>query len=210
VIPYTAPEQGLTAFNCPSCEAFAKQEWFPAYWGRAMSQSVPFWTLARCGHCGDFSFWVDARLVFPEASSAPPPNPDLPAAILPDYKEASGIVGRSPRGAAALLRLCIQKLCKELGLSGKNINEDIGKLVRRGLSPQIQQALDVVRVIGNNAVHPGELDLRDDQATALKLFSLVNLIGYAMITHPKEISELYAGLPEAAKAGIEKRDKPSR
>src|SRR5229473_2853992 len=54
---------------------------------------------------------------------------------------------------------------------------------------------DIIRVIGNNAVHPGTIDLRDDQATALALFDLLNLIVDEMITRPREIDEIYKRLP---------------
>src|SRR4051812_34965142 len=104
---------------------------------------------------------------------------------------------RRPRGAAALLRLSIQKLCKQLGEKGKNIDEDIASLVSKGLNPRLQRSLDIVRVIGNEAVHPGTLDLRDDKETALKLFGLVNLIVDAMISQPKREDELYEDLPVA-------------
>jgi len=105
-----------------------------------------------------------------------------------------------------LLRLCIQKLCKELGAGGENINKDIGGLVKNGLDSRIQKALDVVRVTGNNAVHPGTMDLTDDNELVNKLFKLVNLIVEEMITKPKEIDTLYGALPESAKQAIEKRD----
>jgi len=34
----------------------------------------------------------------------------------------------------------------------------------------ILQSLDIVRVIGNESVHPGVIDLKDDRHTALRLF----------------------------------------
>ena len=123
-----------------------------------------------------------------------------------DFLEAAKIVDLSPRGAAALLRLCVQKICIQLGEPGKNIDTDIGSLVKKGLEPAVQQALDIVRVIGNEAVHPGQIDLRDDRDTALKLFRLINIIAEAMISRPKQIAELYGSLPPTKLQAIEKRD----
>ena len=104
------------------------------------------------------------------------------------------------------MRLAIQKLCKELGRPGKDINKDIKALVENGLNPLVQKALDAVRVIGNNAVHPGQIDLRDDRATAESLFGLINLITEKMISEPKRVNEVYASLPEGALKAIEDRD----
>ncbi len=119
---------------------------------------------------------------------------------------ARSICGPSPRGAAALLRLVIQKLCKHLGQNGVDLNADIANLVNQGLSPKIQKALDVVRVIGNEAVHPGQIDLNDNPEMASKLFVLVNLIVDAMITQPKQINDLYRSLPESKRKAIDARD----
>lgn len=135
------------------------------------------------------------------------PNDDLPDDIKVDFREAQSIVNASPRGSAALLRLCIQKLCKHLGEKGKNINDDIGELVKKGLDSRVQKALDVVRVIGNEAVHPGQIDLKDDLETANKLFVVVNLIADALITQPKMVEGLFNGIPETKRAEIAKRDK---
>lgn len=146
-------------------------------------------------------------MIYPDASGILPPNPDLNQDIQDDYMEARAIVNKSPRGASALLRLCIQKLCQQLGEPGKNINDDISALVKKELPATMQKALDIVRVIGNNAVHPGQIDLKDDKETANKLFELVNLIAQVMITQPKEIDRLYGTLPETARNAIEDRDK---
>lgn len=207
--PFTPPEQGKSAFHCPSCNAYANQLWGNAYatFGRGGFQEVSGVTFAWCTHCHNESIWVSSKLTYPASTQAPPPNPDLPENILLDYEEASRIVGESPRGAAALLRLCIQKLCKHLGESGKNINTDIATLVKKGLNPTIQKSLDLVRVIGNEAVHPGTIDLNDEPETAIALFNLVNIITETMITQPKMIESLYGSLPAEKRDQIEQRDK---
>ena len=105
-----------------------------------------------------------------------------------------------------MLRLSIQKLCKELGESGKNINNDIANLVLKGLPSQIQQALDIIRVIGNNAVHPGELNPEDVAEVAFSLFELTNQIVEEMISKPKKLEALFNRLPEGARDAIKRRD----
>lgn len=105
-----------------------------------------------------------------------------------------------------MLRLAIQKLCVELGEKGERIDDDIASLVKKGLAPTVQKAMDTVRVIGNEAVHPGILDLKDDRDTATKLFKLVNIISEQMISNPKHVEEIYGRLPEGKRKAIEKRD----
>lgn len=167
-------------------------------------------SVSRCFNCNEIAIWIYDRLAWPRRGEGPLPNPDLPEDVRSDYEEASTILDLSPRGAAALLRLAIQKLCKHLGEKGQNINDDIAALVKKGLDVRVQQALDVVRVIGNNAVHPGQIDLRDDRATAEKLFGLTNLIAEIMISQPKHVSAMFTSLPEDARKAIEKRDGKSK
>lgn len=165
-------------------------------------------SVSQCYSCDAYAVWIAEALLYPIREGAIEPAEDMPEDVLRDFNEAAGIVGKSPRGAAALLRLCIQKLMVELGQRGQNLSDDIGKLVKSGLDPRVQEAADVVRVVGNNAVHPGTIDLRDDKATALKLFDLVNVIVVATISVPKRIKDMYQEiLPETARAQIKKRDK---
>jgi hypothetical protein len=145
-------------------------------------------------------------MIFPDVGDAPLLNGDLPDDVLADYEEARSILSQSPRGAAALLRLAIQKLCAELGEPGKNINEDIASLVRKGLPVQVQQALDAVRVVGNEAVHPGQIEVSDNPAIAATLFGLVNFIAEKMISEPKAIEQIYGSLPPEKLAAIQRRD----
>jgi hypothetical protein len=205
---YIQPAVGEKSFTCPHCDTVSMQSWWSRKWDGSSSVNkniAPLW-IGTCHNCKESTVWVDENLFYPDKGNAPFPNPDMPESVIKLYKEASSIHNKSPRGAAALLRLGLQILCKELGEEGKNINADIGKLVQRGLPPMVQKALDSVRVIGNDAVHPGQIDT-DDPETVGKLFKLTNLIVEYMITLPKEVDDVYNGLPEEKLKGIEGRDK---
>lgn len=215
---HIAPTLKHSSFHCPHCGILAQQQWSDSihchYIGRLPNGSdantnyrLQNTSIAKCGHCGHASFWVNQKMVFPLTGNVEQANTDLPADVLQDYNEAKDIVNVSPRGAAALLRLSLQKLCVHLGEKGKNINDDIASLVKRGLPVQLQQALDSVRVIGNHAVHPGQIDLNDKPETAFALFSFVNIICDYFITQPKKIAEVFGSLPEKDKENIAKRDK---
>ncbi len=206
-IPYKSAEFKETAFNCPFCNAFADQVWRAVnYYSSGSIKSLANTDICICMHCNRYSIWQEEVMVYPDFSGIEPPNEDLSEDIKKDYEEASSIIQKSPRGAAALLRLAIQKLCKELGENGENINTDIGNLVKKGLPVKVQQSLDSLRVIGNEAVHPGQLDLKDDVKTAVALFKLVNFIVEKMITEPKEIDVIYNKIPDLKKKQIEERD----
>jgi len=204
---YYPPKFEETQFHCPRCHVFASQIWEDLQIDRYGNRIETPFKSSTCVHCKQSSYWLEGRLVSPAESPVEPPHTELPADCSADYNEARDIVARSPRGAAALLRLVLQKLMVHLGESGTNINDDIKALVAKGLPRVVQQALDVCRVVGNNAVHPGELDVNDTPETAHQLFRMINFIVDDRIARPKEIQALYAQLPQGAKDAIAKRDK---
>lgn len=61
-------------------------------------------------------------------------------------------------------------------------------------------------MIGNNAVHPGEMDLTDDTETASALFSLLNFVVEEMIAKPKRRRGVFEKLPVGVREAIKKRD----
>ena len=206
---FKKPEPNVKSFTCPHCGVLAMQNWstlMTNFDGRGGWISQKNMAVGLCDHCSKITLWLGKEMLFPSKPSVPIYNDDLSIDIKKDYNEAAEIVEKSPKAAAALLRLAIQKLCQQLGENGENINEDIGELVKKGLPPQIQKALDIVRVIGNESVHPGQINLEDNKETAYKLFELINIIAYTMITQPREIDTLYSTLPKEKLDGITKRD----
>lgn len=167
--------------------------------------SVPNVFLSRCIVCTEKSIWLRDRVIWPARSAKVRPNSDLPPDIKRDFEEAAAIAEASPRSAAALLRLAIEKICRHLGKTGK-IDTMIAALVADGLSVKIQQALDIVRVVGNESVHPGEMNVRDDAGTVSTLFELVNIIAETMISEPKRIEAVFSSLPAKKLEGIRNRD----
>ena len=217
-MPYIPPEFKKSAFNCPYCNAYANMVW--GFLRHTLFQGYKYTPIyvCFCTHCKEFSYWladqrpdssddVSGKIIIPRQTTAPFPHPDMPESVKYDYEEAREICSSSARGAAALLRLAVQKLCKELGEPGKNINDDVASLVKKGLPVEIQQALDIIRVVGNNAVHPGELSSDDVSEVATSLFELINAIVEERISKPKRLQELFDRLPEGARKGIENRDK---
>ena len=202
---YYPPTANSKQFHCIHCGVYAKQHWNFLSFGFDSKNPSPI-TYCRCEHCSQASYWYEARMIIPAEAPVAPPHPDTPATVAGDYHEARSIFSRSPRAAVALLRLAVQKLMPELGEKGDIINADIKSLVVKGLPVQVQQAFDFCRVVGNNAVHPGEINLNDTPEMGQHLFNMINFIVEDRITRPKQIASLYATLPEAARAAVEKRD----
>lgn len=209
---YTAPEFYKKAFNCPHCGAFAHMRW--------LSQNTLVYYQVICDHCEEYSLWrvtetgvnssspQKGEMLYPDFGSAPLPSEDMPENVKKDYEEAARIFIKSPRGAAALLRLGLQKLCIHLGEKGKNINDDIRSLVEKGaFSGQVVKVADTLRITGNNAVHPGQIVDEDFDKVAAKMFDLINFIVKKAITEPKELDELYQLMPENARTAAEAQDK---
>lgn len=211
---YVAPERERRSFTCPHCHTLSlmtfsfhhhneDKQVVLTHAGQELKNELH---IARCVNCGKKIIWINDEYVYPDIV-AEEPNGDMPESVLQLYNEAGLIYNKSPRAACALLRLAIDRLCNELGETDRDINKNIGALVKKGLPQSVQQALDVVRVVGNKAVHPGMISFDlDDKNIALTLMRLLNIITERLITEPKEISSLYENLPESIKESVERRD----
>ena len=213
---YSPPEYHSDGFNCPYCNAYAKQTWAALGGNDHDDPSDDLYLIyingvdvkiSVCSRCDSTAFWLAEKMIYPTARMAPPANSDFPENVKEVYEEAAAIAGLSTRAACALLRVAIEMLLKDLGhvKENGNINDSIGELVQAGVDKRVQRALDVVRVTGNNAVHPGRIDF-DDSTDVSSLFELINYIADTLITRPNKASEMFDNLPERAKRGIKRRD----
>jgi len=236
---------GQEAFVCPHCSVFAQQVWHQVVfkkeshvneWG--IGDIVEYYQIEEgagvffqdgeflrqrnvlafciCQSCKESSLWSDHTLVYPVKSLIPSARDLMPNDVKKLYEEASAVFNSSPRASVALLRLALELLLPHLGAKKGNINSMISQLVNeRKAIGRIQEAMDTLRVIGNNAVHPGEIifegdDEENQRKTAISLFEILNYIVAETIEADLTIKNLYSDLPERALKGIDDRDKKTK
>lgn len=218
---FESPRYKKEAFTCPNCSTFSKHDWthtlvnesygqFSGNIGMGVEkQKVNYLYLCKCEHCGYISFWYNENLIWPLNTGVESPLDEMPEDIKTLYNEASSIVELSSKGACAILRLALQKLCNRLAGQDekKKIDGAIKKLVENGLPATLQKAMDTVRIVGDEAVHPGEINIDDNKDLAIAMFRLLNIIIDKMIVEPKQIDDLYNLMPENKLEGIKNRDK---
>jgi Domain of unknown function (DUF4145) len=194
IIGFVKPSFNQESFTCPHCNCYSLHEWRWIKAGTGGLESNYSWVTSWCLHCSKYCLWQKEKLVWPIKSGLADPIDGCPEPIKAIYEEAREIFPSSPRASAALLRLAVQLVCVEKGLPGKDLNSDVGSLVKSGLPVQIQQSLDLLRVVGNNAVHPGQIVIEDNREHIEKFFGLVNLIVDVLIIQPAKVHSMFTTL----------------
>ncbi len=82
--------------------------------------------------------------------------PEVTEPFASDYYEACFVLAYSPRASAALSRRCLQALLREkAGVKPSDLSREIDQVVAsKMLSPDLAEALDDIRTVGNFAAHP--------------------------------------------------------
>lgn len=210
---FRLPELGSQAFNCPFCGAFAHQIWglVEIRHGGSVSDPIEDLTVSRCSQCGGEICWRGDRILYPKTAAAPAPHAFLGRDVSEIYREAAAILPESPCAAAALLRLAMQGLCIQLGRDGQQMDADIAALVEDGLNPEMMTVLQITRTIGDDAVEPGRIDIRDDTEVATTLFQLINRIADQMSEQQNALPpEPKNCTPEPAVAALPRSDSTYR
>ncbi len=216
----TLPAIDKGSFTCPHCSSIAQQHWNESsgYVSKLNTQELFIaldeggFKFSRCEACKQHSVWQGEKMIYPLKSSMPPPNEDMPKSAKEIYEEARQVEPFSSRAAAALLRVCLEKITEELGETTGKLNTRIGKLKTKGVSETVIKGLDAVRIIANEGgSHAGQIDLggADNKDIVFKLFKLVNYIVNQTISSEKEVNVVYKSISEDKKVAIQKRDQDS-
>jgi Domain of unknown function (DUF4145) len=181
-------------FVCPHCGVDAQQVWqdadFPARGTGEVDQAL---MRAQCVLCGGRSYWISGEMVWPHPTLGLPPPDDLPEDLHALYNEARAVAPISPRSAAALLRLLVDRLIASLGAPDGTLSERIASLATGGYLPtQVVEGLTACRVHGPEALPPGQIDpdTEDDPGVVLLLCRLVDSIVDTAITLRRHRAEL--------------------
>jgi hypothetical protein len=186
------PHAKAAHFTCPHCAVDAQQNWEGAQIppvGGANTHIDAAVLRSTCVLCEQRSYWIDGDMVWPEPKLGPPPSVDLAGEHHSLYEEARTVAPRSPRAAAALLRLLLEQLVFSLDTMEGTFNDKVDRLAHEGvITRRVVDALDAVRVGGRHAVHGGQIDPSggDDAGVVLMLFTIVNTIIESAVTLPRE------------------------
>jgi hypothetical protein len=204
------------------CGTLAEQIWFTLQrFHNGNSRQVDGYMWCVCRSCEQPSLWrqdpksmlpgetLTARMVWP-VEGGPPPHDDMPEEARRHYEQARAVLGASPQAAAALLRVATEAIVHHLlERDDLMLDKGIEELVRQDrIRTQVKNACDVLRVTGNQMLHPGQISATDaNESVALGLFQLVNLIVEQAITQPALTESLYGNLPPEKLEAIERRDR---
>ena len=220
---YCTPELNKEVFNCPHCGAFAKQRWYYLMFrhsdvkvffnnnglaspkNRISADFGDNFMASKCDHCEKLVLWNDQKIIYPRSITVESPNPDMPEVAKGLYMESAKILQDSPRASAALLRLALQEILNKVVEGGEknSINDNI-RIIGKQVDKHTRDAMDLIRINGNNAVHPGEIQIEEE--TTEYMYKLLNIIVQKLISDKKQIDDLYNNLSENQKKSIKERD----
>lgn len=216
------------SFVCPHCGTLSQHIWSPMHTRNSKGavlqmqepvtvagQSPPTWSASLCtvSTCRRYCLWRKQELMYPLANAAglPLPNAAMPDAVRGLYEEAVVVFGVSRRAGAALARATLEALLRHIDPdAGKaNLDERMARMEGR-LSTTLWDTLDLVRHVGNKALHvsgvPDEavvlvLDNEDDEVGPA-LFEIINDVVDETIVKERKRARLAELIPESVRENI--------
>ena len=199
---------------CPHCGVKSQQKYLNKIYGSYESYVAPKSTpneghiqsryktslqglnSIQCGSCGNYSIYHNGKMIYPIDSSVSKPNEDMPSNVKKVYYEAKTVLNISPKSACALLRLALEILMNELDINGRTLNDKINNYCNDfDSNNRLIKAFHLVRIVGNETVHPGTIDIDDNEDIARAMFEILNEIVNETITKKKKLDAIFDYLP---------------
>lgn len=174
------------------------------------------WFSAHCQGCDQKTLWRNGQHVYPVASIAPAPHPQMSAEVKVLFEEAGRVLPLSRRAGAALVRAALEKQVRLLDPDaprGSRLDDHIARLSLR-VSKSLGELLDVIRHVGNAALHSADDDdlvymfLSDSEGAddiAEILFDAINDLVDELVARPETASSLWNRLPAGVRETIQRK-----
>lgn len=208
---YKQPKLNENSFTCPYCKIETGHQFVSdklvrhyqnAYYefyavthiSRAEIKKELKLSISTCAKCKQIEIWINDDMVYPKIEEfGPEATEDMPELVKGTFNEARKVFGVSVRAAAALLRLAIEQYCEEMGYRSKrNLSENLKDMINEeNLSNEFEESCKYIRLIGNDAVHPRELSISEDEEAVLFMFELLNQLVEEMITNKNKRERLF-------------------
>jgi len=151
----------------------------------------------QCVVCGNYSLYYQGKMIYPLETNVSKPNEDMPDNVKDIYLEARNVLNISPKSACALLRLALERLMGELDVEGRTLNDKINNYCNNYNSDnRLIKAFHLVRLVGNDVVHSGVLDVDDNEDIARAMFGIINEIVNETITKKNKMDAIFECLPK--------------
>ena len=156
----------------------------------------------KCPNCGQYTILAsgagvsvkDVNIAIRPLSTARQYPKYIPAPIREDYEEACAVLRLSPKSSAALARRCLQGMIRDYwGIVKNRLIDEIAELKGK-LQPDLWQAIDSLRDLGNIGAHMEKdvnLIVDIDPGEAEKLIKLIELLMKEWYINRQERSQLF-------------------
>lgn len=159
----------------------------------------------KCPNCEEYTIFAtgkgnavrDVRVNIRPISAAKQYPAYIPQQIREDYEEACAVLSFSPKASATLSRRCLQGMIRDYwGIVKNRLNDEVSALKDK-VQPDLWQAIDSLRQIGNIGAHMEKdvgLIVDIDPGEAEKLIRLIELLMKEWYINREERKKLFGDI----------------
>lgn len=193
---YIAPKLKEERFTCPKCQIPTYHTWYEHLAGHGIKgNSNAIWDLSEhslctCRNCTQLLFWYKEEIYLPSLLEHPIPDKALSKEATDLFQEARNTYRTSAGASAALGRLALQHLLRDLGEPGENLHEEVKRLIARGVPKDVERILEAIGIQGEKSLHPGMIHLNEKKEHVPALLEVINIIADVLMQNTRKADDL--------------------